>query len=843
MKKLLLSILFVSHAQGSPCLFYNSVDEALSNIEGADNCEEAVRSTTPILKKQKQERIDLIEKRLANAVINSTRENFKDIVRTDYLANLWGEGIQGEDTHSKCRFDRISEELNCPSTYTKKRIKKLFNEDGVESLLTKIKEGFKSDLLPSKAIDQKACFSNDEKGKIISLVNRQTYLEGNLTALKGLLKNPDAWKLLKEGKGLEEIYEETALEEAQILKVGLAHFPMLKSLLKTPEGISLLGKQLEKFSKGQSNDEMIKILKDLYKDKKASSLLSNNLSRTCDKFVSNLKTFICSPPKSEGVKNDIFNDVAFGFSSPDHEYGFDELMTPNPEDKKLIGEHYEHYLYQCMGQVCSEEKPVLSICYQKGPGFDTEAFIGDLIQEHDGKVFQNSEIFKKAHLQKADSFEKNLCPYLACENGHEVVNQAKECKALSPKRTIADLEKYLPCPKDSFCQNEDYLLYKNLQEEKAEVQKKIQSRLAKEEEQSEESNGVTLKKPEILYSQFMTNFLGVPTAPAQAAKVEGIAEKEKAPVSKETLAKVEKGDTEVKSDPAQEPPRKESKTQAVAGNLGQQFNQLQNFTKAAAVSNKSSDDKIVKETREIFKNIISGYDRLNNNTLQALSDANERLQEERKAPQGKTKIIERVRSPKKQRLLGDLDNYRKDNSNPYGTIDRTRLINDDEKFVAPKKETEKEDEGDTTVVIIDKDSPETGETPTAGKKGVKGSKSAKGRAAASSGGGASSGNSVTTSLSGLSSLNTAQIKSNGVNPEEPFVILVKIQGKVIAVPVRPFVYRGKEILAPVLDEENHGLLSQLKLSPIFKQYFEFQKQRKQIRRDFHQTFDSLQAKN
>ena len=58
----------------------------------------------------------------------------------------------------------------------------------------------------------------------------------------------------------------------------------------------------------------------------------------------------------------------------------------------------------------------------------------------------------------------------------------------------------------------------------------------------------------------------------------------------------------------------------------------------------------------------------------------------------------------------------------------------------------------------------------------------------------------------------------GVNVEEPFVISVRLKGKLIHVRVAKVSVKGKTFLAPRLNEDNEEIKEAVLKSPLFKEF-------------------------
>ncbi len=88
---------------------------------------------------------------------------------------------------------------------------------------------------------------------------------------------------------------------------------------------------------------------------------------------------------------------------------------------------------------------------------------------------------------------------------------------------------------------------------------------------------------------------------------------------------------------------------------------------------------------------------------------------------------------------------------------------------------------------------------------------------------------LTIDKSELSELADERLEERGVDPDDPFVIEVIVDGKVVKVEVKPFIYKGKTLYRPELEiikKTNPELYNAIRKSPIFKEYLKFEKNQK-----------------
>ncbi len=108
---------------------------------------------------------------------------------------------------------------------------------------------------------------------------------------------------------------------------------------------------------------------------------------------------------------------------------------------------------------------------------------------------------------------------------------------------------------------------------------------------------------------------------------------------------------------------------------------------------------------------------------------------------------------------------------------------------------------------------------------------AKTSAAVGSGTSADSPEAVVTSDE-LSKLKIDNLKKLGINYKSAFIMKIKYQQKFYDVPVKAFTYKGKDILIPLLTEQN-SILSKIVLeSPLFSDYKQLQLDRQKERQEF-----------
>lgn len=70
----------------------------------------------------------------------------------------------------------------------------------------------------------------------------------------------------------------------------------------------------------------------------------------------------------------------------------------------------------------------------------------------------------------------------------------------------------------------------------------------------------------------------------------------------------------------------------------------------------------------------------------------------------------------------------------------------------------------------------------------------------------------------LDQLDKIDLKNYGVNIEEPFIISIRMNGKLIHVRVAKVAMQGKTFLAPRLNDDNAEVKAAVLKSPLFKEF-------------------------
>lgn len=81
--------------------------------------------------------------------------------------------------------------------------------------------------------------------------------------------------------------------------------------------------------------------------------------------------------------------------------------------------------------------------------------------------------------------------------------------------------------------------------------------------------------------------------------------------------------------------------------------------------------------------------------------------------------------------------------------------------------------------------------------------------------------SSTLSVDELAHLSPENLKKLGIDSTRPFTLKVTFESKTYEVPVKSFIYKGANILGPIMDPRNKELNDFLMKSPLFKQYIDY----------------------
>jgi hypothetical protein len=81
--------------------------------------------------------------------------------------------------------------------------------------------------------------------------------------------------------------------------------------------------------------------------------------------------------------------------------------------------------------------------------------------------------------------------------------------------------------------------------------------------------------------------------------------------------------------------------------------------------------------------------------------------------------------------------------------------------------------------------------------------------------------SSTLTVDELSHLSPDNLKKLGIDSTRPFTLKVTFESKTYEVPVKSFIYKGANILGPIMDPRNKELNDFLMKSPLFKQYIDY----------------------
>jgi hypothetical protein len=86
----------------------------------------------------------------------------------------------------------------------------------------------------------------------------------------------------------------------------------------------------------------------------------------------------------------------------------------------------------------------------------------------------------------------------------------------------------------------------------------------------------------------------------------------------------------------------------------------------------------------------------------------------------------------------------------------------------------------------------------------------------------------TLSVEELAKLSPDNLKTLGIDSSKPFVLRVNFKEKTYEVPVKSLLYKGNNILGPVIDPKNKDLKELLMKSPLFKPYREYRMERESL---------------
>jgi|GEM_PF-4182461 len=502
------------------------------------------------------------------------------------------------------------------------------------------------------------------------------------------------------------------------------------------------------------------------------------VAKKCNEMLERVYKVVCKPINHDRVDNKYLNEKLFSYISEDHTLGFDEFSA-SIQDVPLE-ESYANFALNCspICEDCSEEITVDKIISESFP---------DTLEKYLGSEYNLN------HPTENIELDREICPLLACENGRDVQAGAN-CRALPTIRGLESLRHYVGCADGGECESEEAT--------------RLNSYLS------------SIYVDKFTPSSFTQALTGVKSVNESDSSSENSGSDNIAltPVGNSTgdSLKPPQLSDDVKARLNEDRPRAEKLSSVTNEKYQRPRTTQSNYTSASVAplaSEESAPEDFDSEVLEAMKDYMKSSnrsmvqrDRKLDGKLENLVQDNNRLSDslERKFGQD----------------FGGSDFFTNDNTQSSGYRGNNFLPN----IPYPVASHQGDGFGNESFNSTRESTPLSSEWDGTGRRE---SDSLKNRGNASRVPSSIPNGAVQdfgkvefiTNPLGLPGVSSETVLNEGIDVSQPFMILVKVEKRLIKVPVRPYEVNGKRMLAPVIDEENVILVDLLRKSPLFKDYY------------------------
>lgn len=758
-------------------------------------CEEAYHLGQSLMPEFKEDRRNIMKEVLGVAFQNSLVKGVNDMAQVDFLHIYFDKDYGSTNT---CSLSKAYQDFPClkeNNEYLKEITKGRFKD--VKALFSSIAESYSEKVSGYTNLNAKECLNPFLRKKLAMDEFFHTNKDINL---KKLIQNVSQ--------------ESPDPKEVKIYRFLTQHFDVIK-------GLSLDDVE------GSTFKEQVESLISQAENKKT---LEDNVYGACEKMISRVSQIVCKPLNKDRVDNPEFNNIVFDYDTESFEGGFDEFEAELGAIS--VEKSYGHFVLNCEPKCegnCEGEHGLDEILEENF----SEDF-GELVSYEDQeKEFNNSE------------YDGELCPLLACENGLEA-QEGAACEQRSQPRSLEEIKTYLNCEEDEYCNEQKVASFINI--------------ISRQEEILSQEEGATSIK-----TSFTRSFLGEEFSEEKAPEVITTQIEQRRP--EHTPLTTVEASKEIRERVSRAVVKKAAKeTRAIVKNEPSKNTQNATSAPLKEVTNESPRSKYNQADRDLFsamggilRDAVESQEKSNkvyNQNLEELVSANRELESRINEKLGESKKDRAARpiNSRGQAFTGpapmNVPSANEGNNAWSDAITRNRELNDRWDAMQRSRVTESGGQGDQEPFETNPARPRRGGS---GQGGVSASGAEPGRAPASlvaGGSGAGQGESgktedraeglagigtasfnledlkaIETSLNGISQMDQNRLIKEGLSLEEPFLIRVKVEDKTLVVPVKPFLYKGNQMLAPVMDQDNYILSDVLRKSPLFIGYYQYERER------------------
>lgn len=768
----------LSWGQGFNCLKAQPFSEAVA-FEKTD-CSEAYEMSESLLDDFKEQRMTTIKANLGLALNNSVVKAVDSMAQVDFLNSYFKKDYGKE---SSCSLSKAYETFPCLKEGNQ-NLAELTNgrHSDVKDLFSSIAKRYSENVSGTVSNDPKKCLNPFLRKKMAM----DRFLKDN--------KDLDLKKLMEQGT--DGLNEEGLKDYNNILgplfmntgDIDLSHI----------EG-DTLSEQVESVLSHSSEN------------------LEKHTIATCQKMIEKVVGVVCSPVNHHSVDDSGFNSVVFQYEQDSHMAGFDEFEAEFSDVP--IDQTYGHFILNCQPACEIDCEKVTTLKEIK------EKYFGENIEDH----FVYNDLQEQYYHTTVD---EEFCPLIACGNGLEVQKGA-QCEPLEVKRTPQEMREYLNCEEDQYCQTRSFQGFASLLE-------------------------LPGQDSDHYYSSFSRQFLGetFTPVPVSTGKSEVASSTEAV-----TPLRPEEPAPEIARRIKKPKPQKiatASKPQSALSVQESPRNALQDavvtevpLKTSGAVSENQFDRDLYKRMGSIIRDSLEHQEKSTDyyeKNLEEIVAANKELEQRinSRMGEGPTTVAKQFSPPPQVRtpLRPEVRRAEVDNSAWQSALAENKKLNAqwnnlnqsrnvDGASPAPSEAFETNPGrpgggGGRSLASQATSGGTLGSTAGAAASSATGEDNAGAkRLGALAGGGILQENlkSIETQINTLPQMDHNELTARGVSLEEPFLLKVKVEGRFVTVPVRPFLYKGKKMLAPVIDQENWILSSVLRKSPLFTSYYDYERKR------------------
>lgn len=690
-----------------------------------------------------------------------------------------GQGSLNTKTLENCNLDRIASEASCPGASNSKHLKELFNTDSIASVVANMKANFHT----AGDIKAPACMTKEE-GMIVSTAS--SVVASFEPLLKGVKdKKNDILAKLKSGKNIFEALSQSGLDTYANDVLSLADNPVFRSFLFDKTIANDLITNIDTYVADSS--ALIRYVMQEAGNKVDGNLLNESLQMSCNNLIETVKTAICAEdriaqsyyPDPERPSPSLNDLTAYDPTMHDPSYDAEMASMMDDPNVSLVEGSYAGHLYWCSAKECSQKDDSDS-CHQQALSKKENKVFSDLVAH---------TAFAELSNQKRNSFNSglsNVCSLAGCSKKPEKEQAA--CIETEQKKmgeiagpSVAAI-KYISSLSQPNSNNEPGVNYKPYSQLLEDL--KNPSPLAKAfvGEQPSEILASNTVAPNVT-GEANTGVIedGEVTAlnPAQNNKTSGNG-KVSGTNNKRTITN-----------------KKSNQTTSGYHGANNGF-----FADNAFNDFMSRIPKTVTDATETKKPELTDREK---RALEVSEDALEEMK--RMQDDYRRNAFEQ---------MGDQLRNARNNQQQYASIGNQPT------FVAPNANNNQNYNANQEQPQFAQNP--QGVAPNLGGGGVQGS------GYNATGARSPSGNSgprltmqggqptLNVGLNELPSMDEGSVKTEGVDPNQPFKLAVTVDKEVFVVSVKPTIIGGKRILAPMLDQLSPSLRSQVLKSPLFADY-------------------------